>query len=111
MRELVSLEEHWKKLSDDDFILVRYERVGSEVKYMLIVYFSIISDKPHQIFRIDMSHGFLHKDKLFESKKETVKEKIFENPTVEVAWRLVQEIKENWVEMKRKFIENFGGIK
>jgi len=89
------VEEYRKELSDDNYILIKYERNGGEIEYMLVVYYSIINEKQHQIFRVDMGHGFLHKDKLYEQKKKRVKEPIFEKPAVETVWSIVKEIQEN----------------
>ena len=100
------MEEFKKRLSDNDYILIRYERKGGEIPYMLLVYYSRINEEEYQLFRVDMSHGFLHKDKLFEARRDRIKEQIFEKPTVELVWEIVDETKENWQEMKRKFIEN-----
>ncbi len=106
------MEQFERRLSESDFVLVKYDIKKWEIKYMLVVYYSIIDDKLYQIFRVDMAHGFLHKDKLFERRPERVKEEIFEKPTVELVWRIVREIQETWQEMRKSFIRNkFGDRK
>ena len=92
-------------LSSMDFIFTKVSVEEGRVKGVVIVYYTEINGRAFQICRIDMSHGYLHKDLLFEKPKAKIKiKKEISGKTVS---ELRQEIIENWESYREKFFENW----
>lgn len=95
-------------LTGEDTIYVLMEKENGSIKRLAIVYIALIGRKYCQIMRVDGSHGALHKDKLYE-KNSLQKEIIHSNIDNKLIESIIDEIKENWKEMRRKFIEKMQG--
>ncbi|MFH1751661.1 MAG: hypothetical protein ABH821_01855 [archaeon] len=48
-------------LSGEDWIYTKTIHENHELKNITIIYYAKIENKTRQVFRIDCSHGFLHK--------------------------------------------------
>lgn len=102
---MLHYEKPFKKriiISETDRIIIKARRVKKKITFLVIVGITMINGKEHQIVRYDLSHGFLHKDLLFEPKGG--KERIFEELDVKLAERIIRQTVEDFEIMKRKYL-------
>ncbi len=97
----MSLKEYVSRLSREDFIYVMIETAEGKTVNLTVVYFSEFDGFAEEIFRVDCAHGFLHKHLLFKPKERI--EIIERELSGELDKELVDEIKANWKEMKKKY--------
>ena len=91
-------------LTDSDVIKVQFIKERDRIKRVRIVYYAEIGGTRKQIVRFDESHGFFHKDALFEKKQPKIK--IGQRVTGELIRSIIEEIKGTFEEMKKKYIKN-----
>ncbi|MFH1752061.1 MAG: hypothetical protein ABH821_03945 [archaeon] len=95
--------KYHSSLSNEDIIFIEYFENEREIIDLKIVYYTEINGITKQVYRIDCSHGFLHKHLLFEPKERI--EKIPLDLNKKTMTMLLNEIEDNWQEMKRKFFK------
>ncbi|HIH21821.1 MAG TPA: hypothetical protein HA222_04155 [Candidatus Diapherotrites archaeon] len=88
-------------ISENDRIVLKARRVKKKITSLAIIGITNIEGREHQIVRFDMSHGFLHKDLLFEPKGG--KERIFGKIDGKLVERIINETASEFEAMKRKY--------
>ena len=99
------VKKFYLRLSSEDAVLARLKKDKNMLKDVLIVYFARINDEVRQIFRVDCAHGFLHRDLLF---LRPPKKELIEAPlSGKLVSGILEELKLNWKEYRKKFIRNY----
>lgn len=90
-------------LSLEDELVVEIEIEKSKVVDFKVMYNTMIEGKEHQVVRYDCSHGYAHKDILYqEPKRKEVLPNIEYDKLLDIA---KGDITENWEEYKKKYIK------
>ena len=102
-------DDVWLSPNGRDRVVIRAELFGKQVENAVVVYVANIRGVEYQIVRFDMVHGFFHKDALYEGKP--FKTPVFQDASTGTLWNIVREIRENFVEYRKKFVRNHLEVK
>jgi hypothetical protein len=92
------------KLSDEDEIFIRMELSHGMIMGFAVVQVSEINGAEHQIVRYDCSHGYAHKDCLYEARNR--KEELPDKPLDELCNEAIGEIRREWKNYRSRFMRN-----
>ena len=94
-------------LSLEDELMVEIGIEKAKVVYFKVMYNTIIEGKEHQVVRYDCSHGYAHKDILYQKPKR--KEKMVEIGYDKLLDLAKDDIANNWEEYKKKYLKLVHG--
>lgn len=97
-------------LSLEDELMVEIEIEKAKVVDFKVMYNTIIAGKEHQVVRYDCSHGYAHKDILYQKPKR--KEEMARLEYDKLLDLAKDDITSNWEEYKKKYLKLvYGGEK
>lgn len=88
-------------LSETDSIYSEFKVDHGAITGFAVVQIALIEGVRHQVVRYDCSHGYAHKDCLYERK--TMKEELPDRPLDELYSMALEEIRRNWMHWKRLY--------
>ncbi|MBN2517299.1 MAG: hypothetical protein JXB14_00480 [Candidatus Altiarchaeota archaeon] len=91
-------------LSETDTIYREFKVERGVIMGFVVVQIAFIDGERHQIVRYDCSHGYAHKDCLYERKAR--KEELPDRPLDELYKMAKEEIRGNWKHWKSLYIKN-----